>query len=485
MMRRGSSESRGGPLDCTVMFPAASAQLMLQRQTKRLVRIRIDTLRTAVPVRLRVAVLRTDPFRNQDDGTRNESDLGLRDFLLRHQIDMLEFEYTAVGANSERVAGVINAVTRGDAVRLLTEQSLIPVDLQQNAKRNEVSGHVRSPALAAAYSMLADQLETGVPLLNALRVLEEQADSSTFRFSVNKVSEEVANGAGLADAMEQQPRIFGLLETSVIRAGEEGAFLPEALRRIASVRERNEATKSCIVGALAYPALLVAVGAIVVTGMLTFFVPKFEPLFDSLRRADAMPLPTTILLAVSGFLQSYGIWLLAAAVGAAVLLRNTISAAAFRRWTDRTLLRTWLVGPVVRDFAISRFCRVLGSLLQNGVPMLKSLEVSKAAASNYILSESIGTAAESVASGNSLSSPLAASGQFTSDVLQMMQVAEQSNRLESVLLNIAERLDVRAQRRLDLFVRMLEPALMLVMAVIVGFLVVALLLPVFESNGLV
>jgi general secretion pathway protein F/type IV pilus assembly protein PilC len=401
------------------------------------------------------------------------------------QIDMFEFHYTALSVSSERVAGAITAATRGDALRLLTEKALTPITLRQNVKQIMACGRVRSSVLASAYVMLADQLETGVPLLNALQVLEQQSDTSSFRFSMNEVSEQVANGTSLADAMEQQPHVYGSLETSVIRAGEEGAFLPEALRRIASVRERNEATKSRIVGALAYPALLVVVGGIVITGMLTLFVPKFEPLFDSLQKADVMPLPTTVLLGVSGLLQSYGLWVAASVAVAAFLSRKAVSGPAGRCLMDRTLLRMWLVGPVVRDFAISRFCRVLGSLLQNGVPMLRSLEISRAAASNYILSESIGSAAESVASGKSLAAPLAASGQFSGDVVQMLQVAEQSNRLESVLLSIAERLDVRAQRRLDLVVKMLEPALMLVMAIIVGFLVVALLMPVFESNGLV
>lgn len=162
-----------------------------------------------------------------------------------------------------------------------------------------------------------------------------------------------------------------------------------------------------------------------------------------------------------------------------------ITGHAARRLFDIVSLRAWLIGPVVRDFAISRFCRVLGSLLQNGVPMLRSLEIARTAAANHLMSESIAAASESVVSGRSLAQPLASSGQFTADVIQMLHVAEQSNKLESVLLNISEQLDSRAQRRLDLFVKMLEPALMLVMAIIVGFLVIALLMPVFESNGLV
>jgi len=398
---------------------------------------------------------------------------------------MPDFHYQALTADAERVTGVIDAAARGDALRELSERGLTPVELRGTVTTAAKQRRVRPAALANAWAMLADQLETGVPLLKALQVLVEQSDSQAFREIMNDLTEEVANGSALADAMEQHPSVFGTLETSVVRAGEEGAFLPESLRRIAAVRERAEATRSRIMGAIAYPALLVAVGAIVVTGMLTFFVPKFEPLFDSLRKADAMPLATTILLTVSGFLQQYGLWLVGGLMIALAASWSRLTGPAARRLLDTTLLRTWVIGPIVRDFAISRFCRVLGSLLQNGVPMLRSLDIARMAAANHLMSESIGAASESVVAGKSLAQPLADSGQFTGDVVQMLHVAEQSNKLESVLLSISDKLDVRAQRRLDLFVKMLEPALMLVMAVIVGFLVIALLMPVFESNGLV
>ena len=398
---------------------------------------------------------------------------------------MFEFHYKALTAESDRVSGVIDAVARGDALRQLADRSLTPIDLHQGTRTIRSSRRVRPAILGNAYNMLADQLEAGVPLLKSLQVLVEQSDNQSFRSVITDLTEEVANGSALADTMDQHPNVFGQLEISIVRAGEEGAFLSEALRRIAAVRERTEATKSKIIGAMVYPALLIVVGTVVVTGMLTFFVPKFEPLFDGLRKVDAMPVATTILLGVSGFLQRYGIWLLMGSIAAISIGWRNVTGPTARRTLDTVLLRTWIVGPVIRDFAISRFCRVLGSLLQNGVPVLRSLEIARTAAANHQLSESIAAAAESIVEGRSLAEPLAASGQFSGDVLQMIHVAEQSNKLESVLLSISEKLEVRAQRRLDLFVKMLEPALMLVMAIVVGFLVIALLMPVFESNGLV
>lgn len=398
---------------------------------------------------------------------------------------MIDYQYEALNSDSDRIAGVISAGTRGDALLQLQSRELTPIRLSESSSRITFSRGIRSSAVAASWAMLADQLETGVPLLSALQVLDEQTENSALQSILRDLADAVANGSPLAGALEQHSSVFSPLETSIVRAGEEGAFLPEALRRIAAVRERNEETRSRILGAMAYPALLMVVGFLVVTGMLTFFVPKFEPLLDSLRKADAMPWPTTALLGISEFLQHYGAILLLA-VGVAVFIgRQRLAGPPARRLLDTCTLKLWFVGPLIRDFAIARFCRVLGSLLQNGVPMLRSLEIAKGTAANHLLSDSIAAASESVVSGKSLARPLAASGQFSGDIVQMLYVAEQSNKLESVLLSISDKLDVRAQRRLDLFVKMLEPALMLVMAVVVGFFVIALLMPVFESNGLV
>jgi general secretion pathway protein F/type IV pilus assembly protein PilC len=167
-----------------------------------------------------------------------------------------------------------------------------------------------------------------------------------------------------------------------------------------------------------------------------------------------------------------------------VIAKSLIPAEKIRMFRDRHSLRMKGIGPVVQSLAIARFCRVLGTLLQNGVPMLKSLEIARSATGNRVLSETIAAAAENIGAGKSLSIPLAASGHFPADVLEMLSVAEQSNRLESVLLKLADKLESRSQLRLDMLMKLLEPLMMVVMAIVVGFLVIALLMPVFEGNGL-
>ncbi len=397
---------------------------------------------------------------------------------------MSQFTYSAINGSGQKVLGQLNVATRGDALQALAQQSLMPVTLSESRSMPLRVQRVKPSAIAAACSLLADQLDTGVPLLKALRVMEQQTSSAGLKTALGRIAERVADGSTLADAMIEHGALFGELEVSMVRAGEEGGFLDESLRRLAIVRERQEEIRGRLLSALAYPALLVVVGSMVVVGMLTFFVPKFEPLFESLRQSDRMPLPTTILLAVSGFLQSWGLPLLVLIIVGIIAAKSLIPVEKIRLFRDRHSLRMKGIGPVVQSLAIARFCRVLGTLLQNGVPMLKSLEIARTATGNRVLSQTIAAAAENICAGKSLSIPLAASGHFPPDVLEMLSVAEQSNKLESVLLKLADKLESRSQLRLDMLMKLLEPLMMVVMAVVVGFLVIALLMPVFEGNGL-
>ena len=397
---------------------------------------------------------------------------------------MSQFTYSAIDGSGHRVLGQLNAATRGEALQTLAQQVLTPLTLSENAATPLRSQRVKPAAIAAACSLLADQLDTGVPLLKALRVMEQQTSSPGLKTALARIAERVADGTSLANAMSEHNSLFGDLEVSMVRAGEEGGFLDESLRRLAAVRERQEEIRGRLLSALAYPALLTEVGSLVVVGMLTFFVPKFEPLFESLRQSNRMPLPTTILLALSSGLKSFGLPVLLVTLGAVYAVRSFIPEAKLKEFRDRTSLRLHGVGPVVRSLAIARFCRVLGTLLQNGVPMLKSLEIARSATGNQVLSETIASAAENIAAGKSLAGPLAASGQFPPDVIEMMSVAEQANKLEPVLLKLADKLEDRSRARLEVLMKLLEPLMMVVMAIVVGFLVIALLMPVFEGNGL-
>jgi general secretion pathway protein F/type IV pilus assembly protein PilC len=297
------------------------------------------------------------------------------------------------------------------------------------------------------------------------------------------VHDQVAEGAGLDEALARHPRVFSELTVSMVRAGMEGAFLEDALRRVASFLERQEELKSRVLGAMAYPIFLAVVGSIVTTVLVVVFVPKFEPLFDRLQRTGGgLPAATTMLLWLSDFLGRYGLFVLLAAAGLLWAARHRLAAPGARRWVDRTKLKLPIAGKIFHNSAVSRFCRVLGTLLRNGVPILKALQISSESSGNRLLAEAIVESAENVSSGESLSRPLADSGLVPPTVMAMISVAEEANTLDSVLINVADRIDQRIERQLSLMVRLIEPVMLVLIGGVVLFVLVALLLPVIEAS---
>jgi general secretion pathway protein F len=297
------------------------------------------------------------------------------------------------------------------------------------------------------------------------------------------VRDQVADGTRLAEALRQHPTVFPELTVSMVRAGEEGSFLEDTLQRIAVFTEHQEELKGRVIGAMVYPAFLVVIGSLILVGMLIFFVPKFEPLFDRMREDGTLPWATTALLWMSGFVQHYG-WIAAIAIVALVVFaQRRFSNDTGRRRFDEFRLKLFGIGHVVRSLAIARFCRVLGTLLHNGVPILNSLRIAKDATGNRVLSESIAEAAEHVSSGRSLAQPLAECKQFPIDVIEMISVGEEANNLEQVLVTIADKMERQTNRQLDLVVRLLEPLMLIVMAVAILFVLIALMLPIFNSSS--
>lgn len=402
---------------------------------------------------------------------------------------MPEFQYIARELSGQQVTGVLSAATEREAIGQLTSRSLFPVEIrlaeqakmQERSKRRRVGGRL----LAVFYTQLADLLRAGVPLLRSLDILERQTLNLTLKTVIKEVREDVADGTRLAEAMRRHPTVFSELAVSMVRAGEEGSFLEDSLGRIAEFTEHQEELKGRVVGALLYPAFLVVVGTAVVVIMLVFFVPKFEPMFERLREVGQLPWATTALMGLSSFLQTYGWMLGLGLLLGAVALGRWFQDDTGRRRFDELRLRLWGVGYVTRSMGIARFCRVLGTLLHNGVPLLASLRIAKDATGNRVLSEAIAAAAEHVSSGKSLARPLAESREFPQDIIEMIAVGEEANNLEHVLINIADKMERQTNRQLDLVVRLLEPVMLVVMAGMILFVVVALMLPMLSSSQMV
>ncbi len=402
---------------------------------------------------------------------------------------MPEFQYVAREMSGHEVTGLLTAGSEQEAASSLATRQLFPVhiDLADEAKSQQKhrGRRVSTRHLTVFYSQLADLLKSGVPLLRSLDLLERQTSNAALKVVIQDVRAEVADGTALAQALRRHPRVFPELAVSMVRAGEEGGFLEEVLKRIAIFTEHIQDLKSRVIGVIAYPAFLLVAGTSIVTVMLIWFVPKFEPFFVRLEAMGELPWPTILLMGLSDFLAGYMWVVVIASVGATVLLIKYAKTEAGMLMIDGMRLHMKGVGPIVRSLAIARFCRILGTLLRNGVPILQSLRIAKDATGNKVLSLAVDEAANNISAGKSLAKPLAASHEFPDEIVEMIAVGEEANNLEQVLIDIADTMERRTYRTLELFVRLLEPVMLLVMATLVLFVVIALLLPVLKMSGAV
>ena len=398
---------------------------------------------------------------------------------------MPEFQYIARELSGRKVTGLLTAGSEQEAVNSLAGKSLFPTQIAladaEVRQQQAVVKRVRARHIAVIYSQLADLLASGVPLLRSLEILEQQSSRPAVTAVLQDVRQQVSEGTRLADAMRRHPKAFNELSLSMVRAGEEGGFLEESLKRVSIFTEHQEDLKNRVLGAMIYPLFLMGACLVIVTLILIFLVPQFAPIFERLDERGELPWATVTLLSTSAFLQDYGIWLLAALAALSMWAYNYTRTEEGRLLLDGWRLKIKGLGPIVRSLAIARFCRILGTLLKNGVPILQSLRIAKDAAGNRVLSAAIGVAAENISAGKSLAQPLRASGHFPREVVEMIAVGEEANNLEQVLLNISENMEQRTYRELDMFVKLLEPVMLLFMGVVILFIMVALLLPVIMS----
>ena len=399
---------------------------------------------------------------------------------------MPDYAYVARDRSGHRKTGRLSASSQHDVLAQLDGMGLLPVEVSVAKSAGVLrSKRVSGQAMANVYNQLASLLRSGVPLLRSLTVMSKQASKPALKEVLDEVKAKVEDGEPLPEVMARYPRVFNEMAVNMVRAGTEGGFLEDALERVAAFTEQQEDMKGRAAGALAYPVFLACVGTTVVTVLMVFFVPKFETLFTSLRKKGEMPAATELLLSFSAGLRTYW-WLFSIIIGVGIF-----SVVAFFRtergqhWLDWAKIKVPLFGSIFLNLAVARFCRVLGTLLSNGVPILKSLEISRKAAGNRILSESIQKASENITAGEKLATPLAASGHFPSQVVEMIAVAEESNTLDKVMVQISDSLERTTFRRMDILVRLLEPLMLLLMALIVFFIVLALMVPLLKMSSMV
>lgn len=396
---------------------------------------------------------------------------------------MADFQYVAKTPAGETVTGMITAETEATALRVLDERNLFPLNLldrSNEARQTVARKRIRTRHVGVMYGQLADLIGAGVPLLRALESLVKSTVNPRLVEVLKEVRSSVADGKSLTDAFREFPDVFPPLHTAMIQAGERASFLEDVLRSLATFLERLDELRGKVIGSMIYPALLAVVGSLVLTGALLFFVPRFEPLLSAMPHK---PLPTVVIFALSEVLRHYWYLLFLAGVGVGTLVWSTVSSDRGRRMFEEWRLRVPIVGTALRLLAITRFCRILGTMLANGVPLLQALAISRGATGSNLMADRITDAMENVRGGKPLTEPLRVGGLFPEQILAMIRVAEESNRLDRVLLTIADTVERRTHQQVDQAVRLLEPVILCVVAMCVGFLALGLLLPVFTMAG--
>jgi len=403
------------------------------------------------------------------------------------------FAYTALDRNGRGVSGTIAAESRAAAMDRVVVQGLCPVSLQERqdaAPRRPLvrwrSGSARIPpsAVESFTRELANLLAAGLPLSRALHLLGREASHPGAARAWSAVHDDVIGGMPLADALAKWPGAFSGVYVAMVRAGEAGGFLHVVLQQIADFRAREQELKGRVKAALVYPCALVLLASAVMVFLLTFFIPRFSGVFADF--GGRLPWLTRAIVAASRGLMEYGLGIGVGAVIAGVGVRRAASTEAGRRWLERLMLRAPLLGKVAARFALVRFARMLGTLVSAGVPLVASLRVAREALGNQTLADAVSHAIDQVQRGEALSRSLAGNTLlFPPSVIEMIAVAEETGRLGQELVRLSAAYEGELDRNLRMLVALVEPALLFLMAGLIGTMVVGMLLPVFTLQELV
>ncbi|MHB1844075.1 MAG: type II secretion system inner membrane protein GspF [Deltaproteobacteria bacterium] len=341
-------------------------------------------------------------------------------------------------------------------------------------------GRISSDDIAILTRQLATLVGAGIPLVEALTALVDQVDHERLKRIVSAVKRRVNEGATLADAMAQHPKVFNNLFVNMVRAGEHSGALHVVLVRLADFTEAQARLRSKVIGTMVYPIIMVLVGTGILGILMTVVVPKVTRMFEDMRMA--LPLPTRVLIFVSHTAQSYW-YLILMALGLSVWgALAYVRTPNGRAWWDRTVLHMPVFGKIVRMLAIARFSRTLSTLLRSGVPLLTSMDIVKAIVTNTVLSGVIEQSREAIKEGESIAAPLRRSGEFPPMVYHMVAIGERSGQLEEMLLNVANAYDAQVDTRMSALTSLLEPVMIVGMGAVVAFIVMSILLPILQMN---
>ncbi len=404
------------------------------------------------------------------------------------------FEYTALNSKGKNVSGILDCDSAQVARQKLQSQGVYPVAIKEVSDGISKQGgtstlsfslfsKVKKTEITMITRQLATLLNAGFPLVGAIDTLIPQAESKAFQKTLSQIKDSIEEGSSLAAALSEYPNVFSDVYINMVRAGEASGTLEIVLERLADISENQVALTNKVKSALIYPAFMTFAGASVLFVMMTFIVPNLTKMFTDTGKE--LPAPTKILMGLSQFMNSYW-WLIIILIVIAVI--GISSFAKTEKGTyliDKNMLRLPLFGGLAQKLAAARFSRTLGSLLENGVSMMSALEVVRNVVGNVILAEAIEAASKEVEQGHELGVAIEATRVFPYLSVQMIKVGEQSGELETMLKKVADVYETEVETTLSGMTALLEPLIILLMAVVVGFILFAICLPIFEMNELV
>jgi type IV pilus assembly protein PilC len=372
----------------------------------------------------------------------------------------------------------LEAQSRDDVIAQLRRQRLNVVKIDEATPKKPKRGHIKMRDIVILTRQFSTMINAGLPLVQAMTILADQSQNKTLSDIMRKVVFDVESGNTVADALSKHPQAFTNLYVNMVAAGEAGGILDTILMRLATFMEKNDALVRKVKGAMIYPTVIMSVAAIAVTVLLIFVIPVFENLFSS--AGLALPLPTRIVMGASRFLKGYWYIVLASAGTAAFLFKRYNATSDGKLRIDRIMLRVPVLGDVLRKSAVSRFTRTLGTLISSGVSILDGLEITAKTAGNRVVQDAIMESRSSIAGGDTIAQPLKKSGVFPPMVISMISVGEQTGGLDEMLSKIADFYDEEVDAAVSNLLSLLEPIMIVFLGVVVGGMVVAMYLPIFD-----
>lgn len=414
---------------------------------------------------------------------------------------MPKFNYVAMDSRGKETKGTLDVANQNEAISRLKEMGYFPTKVSEAEKPKEkgkkaptpgggakkkgqfniripgLGGKVKPKVLTTFTRQLATLVDAGLPLLRGMRVLEKQERNATLKRIIGDLASSIEGGSTFSEALAQHPKVFNRLFVNMVKAGELGGVLEVVLNRLSEFMEKAQKIKGKVVAAMFYPAAVMFVAVAILIILMVFVVPKFKQIFADMLEGKPLPGFTNLVLGISEVIANHFLATLGIAVAAFIVFKFILKTKLGRKLFDKFQLHMPVLGPVISKVAIARFTRTLGTLISSGVPILQALNIVKETSGNVIVSNAVGMVHESVKEGETITAPLEASRVFPPMVISMVDVGEQTGALPEMLMKIADNYEDEVDNAVSAMTSLLEPIMIVFLAVIVGSIVIALFLP--------